>query len=254
VIVIAAVAFAVFALLLGFAIWWVWQQRELARKQAEMNAELARLGQTVRSVAHDLDNLFAIVLANLSSASSLPPGEMKEMLSDVERAATSASRLVRTMRGTKRPEGAPASTEPILRLVVALMQRSDVPILLEVTGDLEFRGSDADALRVLQNLLVNAVREAATTPDRTVAIHLASASLRITNAVRDPTFLTDHIYRRGVSGSGSSGMGLAIARETASEIGWSLRHEIAGGRVTFILTPAPRARTSSGAAMDSRMN
>ena len=243
---LAAITFALFASLLGFAIWWVWQQRELARKQAEMNAELARLGQTVRSVAHDLDNLFAIVLANLSSAESLPPHEMKEMLSDVERAATSASRLVRAMRGAKAAPHGMGSTEPILRLVVALLQR-DVSIVVDVRGDMPFRGSDSDALRVIQNLLVNAMREAKTIPGSSIDVTLDRTELRITNEVRDPTFLTDHIYRPGVTGRGSSGLGLAIARDAAAAIGWSIRHEVSGGRVTFVVSPssgAPAGRTT----------
>ena len=232
----AVLVFASFSILLGFTVWWVWREREQARFRAETNEELARLGARVRTVAHDLDNLFSIVLANLSSAPDLPDHELKEMLADVERAALSASRMVRGIRA--RASVRVGSAEPIVRLAVALVQRSGIPIELRVEGEFTFRGAETEAYRVVQNVMVNAVRETMMHPDGRIDVVVDERGIRVTNPTRDPSSLDASIYAAGKSGAGSTGLGLSIAHDNAASIGWTIAHELDGHLVTFVIAAA----------------
>ena len=129
-----------------------------------------------------------------------------------------------------------ASVEGIVRLAIALLRSQKTPIHLEVTGVLHYGGADIDALRVVQNLLVNAVREAARAEGE-VRVELADGVLRITNPVAHG--VPARLWEEGVSGASSTGLGLTIARDAARKIGWQLRHELDGSRVSFVVTPAP---------------
>ena len=237
------IVFTLFAIALGWAVWWTWRQREAARKQAELaerqastNAELAVLGERVKTVAHDVDNLFAILLSNLSSADGLSPEELREMLSDVQRAASSASRMIRAIRNAKVGPGGERSVEPIVQLVAALIGRGDVPIEVEHKGKLTYVGSEEDALRVVQNLVVNATREARAIQGARVRIVVEEGALRVSNPTRTPDLLGEHIYEDGVSGAKSSGLGLGIVRQRAAAIGWGVKHTVQGDEVCFSLT------------------
>jgi signal transduction histidine kinase len=241
---LSTIVFTLFAIALGWAIWWTWRQREAARKHAELaekqaatNAELAVLGERVRAVAHDVDNLFAILLSNLSSADALPPEELREMLSDVQRATSSASRMIRAIRNAKVGPGGERSVEPIVQLVAALLARGEVPIEVEHKGMLTYVGSEEDALRVVQNLVVNATREAKSIDGARVRIVIEEGSLRVTNPTnKSAALFGEAIYEDGVSGNASSGLGLGIVKQRAEAIGWGVQHRVALGEVCFSVT------------------
>ena len=241
---LSTIVFTLFALALGAGIWWTWREREAARKHAELaerqaatNAELAVLGERVKAVAHDVDNLFAILLSNLSSANALPPDELREVLSDVQRATSSASRMMRAIRNAKVGPGGERSVEPIVQLVAALLSRGDVQIEVEHKGKLTYVGSEEDALRVIQNLVVNATREARSIEGAKVRIVVDDGALRVTNPTRTPeALLGDDIYEGGVSRAQSSGLGLAIVKQRAAAIGWGVHHRVQCGEVCFSVT------------------
>lgn len=230
--------FTTFGLLLGTVAWWTWKQRLQAEKQAETSAELAGLGREVRGIAHDLSTLLTALGPNIRSAvESQEPDS--EALHDVERATEAAQSLLNVLRGKPRDASAPTSIEGIARFVAALLKRGFPEIYLSVDGDLCFLGTDGDALRVVQNLALNAIREASHIEGGQVLIRLSNGELRVTNPVRNPALLDAKIYEERVSHSGSSGLGLGIARAAAARIGWTLRHEVVGERVSFIVTAAP---------------
>jgi signal transduction histidine kinase len=246
---LSTIVFTLFALALGGAIWWTWRERETARKHAELaerqaatNAELAVLGERVKAVVHDVDNLFAILLSNLSSAGTLPPDELREVLSDVQRATSSASRMMRAIRNAKVGPGGERSVEPIVQLVAALLGRGDVPIEVEHKGKLTYVGSEEDALRVVQNLAVNATREARSIDGARVRIVIDDGALLVTNPTRKPeALLGEQIYEDGVSAASSTGLGLGIVRKRAAAIGWGVRHTVRSGEVCFFVTRNDRA-------------
>jgi signal transduction histidine kinase len=234
--VIEVLLFTLFALAMGALAWWTWQQRQLARRQAEMNEQLAVMGKQVRNVAHDVQNLFAVILPNLKVAREAEPQELPEVLESIERAAATANTLLQALKGGERSDSTmPTSVEGIVRLAIALLGDQRVRIRLRVSGTLEFQGADLDALRVVQNLLANGVREASRTGGA-VTVQLGDGRLCMTNPLADGTSLPDDIWEEGVSGRGSSGLGLSIARDAAGRIGWRLHHEVADGIVSFVAT------------------
>lgn len=90
----------------------------------------------------------------------------------------------------------------------------------------------------MQNLLANAVREAAAAGGE-VRVDLADDVLRVTNPLAAGAAPPEGLWDEGVSGGGSTGLGLTIARDLAAKIGWRIRHETEGREVSFVVTPAP---------------
>ncbi|MBI2898469.1 MAG: hypothetical protein HYY06_33265 [Deltaproteobacteria bacterium] len=246
---IETLLFTLFGLLLGASIWWTWRQRQMAQKQAEMNEQLATLGKTVDGVAHDIAQLAGVLALSLEAAKGEPPEEARRTYSDAEQAARAVRSLIDAVR--RRPEQArsgPGSVDGILRMTVALMKRAKAPLAVPcIEGDLAFDGAEIDAIRVIQNLLSNAVREAEKIPGAIIDVVLRDGLLTVTNPVVDPSKLDDGIYEWGLSRSGSSGTGLAASRELAAKLGWTIRHVVEGSSVTFIVERAPAVEPTAPA-------
>lgn len=221
----------------AWMVWQLWRTRQAEIARAEHNAELAQLTRQMDGIAHDLTHLMSGISNNLALATVLKPEELQLMISDMERAANSASKLVEAARTSAVPIPSRRSIEGIVRLAVALHRKQGLRIELCVQGDFTHRGTDGDALRVLQNLLANAAREAES--GGLVEVSLDREALRITNPLRSGVTLPANLYERGVSGSGGSGVGLWIARELAERVGCTLDHVVGEGVVTFVLTPRP---------------
>jgi signal transduction histidine kinase len=226
------------ALFFTWVMYLVWVQRDAARMEAEREAEKAQLARRVSAVSHDLQNLLQIIAARVDAAPPSTDPAIARMVDEIERAVTSAYRLVDAARGKQTGRLGPGSAEGVVRLAVGLLRDGGAPMDLEVRGDLEYRGTLEDALQVVQNLLVNAVRETREIPGARVRVVLAERALRITNRVRDAGALTDAIWEEGTTGAGSTGLGLAIVRERAAGIGWSVRFELDADIVTFTVEPA----------------
>lgn len=235
----SVVVFTLFAAALGFALFNVWKQRSAADERAASAAEGAALAEAVHAIAHDVDNLMSVLLMNLSAAHHAPPGELEEALGDAERAARTAGMLVRAMRGQTLPPVTDEPFEPIVKLMVALQRRRGADIDLALEGSLTFTGHAADAFRIVHNLLENAVREAKQIPGARTKVVVDAHSLAVSNPVRAPEKLGASIYERGVSGLGSSGLGLAITREAAQRLGMRVEHRVEGDVVTFQLESQP---------------
>ena len=232
-----------FGLLVSAVAFWLWRQGLVARKQAEMDAELAELGRGVDGIAHDLSNLFAVVMTSLQVAGDAPDSFDAEVLGDAEAAAGAATKLLAAMRrraGQTVTGG--GSAEGVVRLAAAMHRGRGVPLRLEVHGDLGYRGDDAQASRVVHNLLFNALREAEHIDGAVVRIDLEPGRLVMENPVRDPALLGEEIWRPGISHAGSSGQGLAIVRQAAEAVGWRVHHELDGAKVRFVVEPAAPSR------------
>lgn len=230
--------FTAIALLLCVGIWWSWTQKRLAERQAQMNAELAELGKGLRSIAHDLHHSFDLISAELERARLSPTTELRDTLDGVRLATRSAVELVHALEGEPRHQtGSGEAADGLVRLGVMMLRSSGVPIDLIVNGALGYSGSEVDAMRVIQNLLSNAVRETARIADGIVDVELTQGCLRISNPVQDASLLDSRIYEEEVSYNDSSGLGLPSARAAAERIGWQLRHELADGSVHFYVEP-----------------
>ncbi len=218
-------------------VWHLWKSRHTESVRASQNAELAQLSRTMTGISHDLQNLINSIQNNLPLAATLKADDLKVLIDDMERAARSASKLVEAARAPTTPLVSLRSMEGTARLGVALMRGEEVPVALQVEGDFEYRGSDTDALRIVQNLLLNAVREAKDVPGGKVIVRLDRESLRVTNSTRTGVALPASIWEPGVSFRGSSGVGLAVVREAAGRIGCAVSDDSCEGQVTFVLRP-----------------
>lgn len=222
-----------------WVLWHLWRSRQTELLRAERNAELAQLSRTMEGIAHDLQNLMGLITGNLSSAPNLEAAALQQMIADVERAAWSASRLVEAARGATAPVLSSRSVEGIVRLQVALFRREGVRMVLDVKGDFQYRGTDIDAQRVVQNVLANAAREAQRFEDGRVRVDLDREALRVTNPIERGLALPSSIWEHGVSFRGSSGTGLAVVREAASRIGLTVTDVQGDDEITFVIRPTP---------------
>ena len=220
--------------------WVAMRRRRGAPPAASADAVGALGAPALDGVTHDLQNLFHAILLRLGEASHLPPDDLAEVLAEVQDAMHVASTMVRAMNGEAGMRGAGVvSLEGIVRLLARVHRAPDVPVHVSSRAPFVFAGACyADALHVVQNLLVNAVREARLARGGGVRVVVDRGGLRVTNAVRPGARLDDSIYERGVSFSGSTGHGLHVARAAAARLGWTLHHERHGGAVTFVVAPA----------------
>ncbi len=227
-----------FGLVLGGSNYWAWKQRERAQREADRNAMLAAIGANVRGLAHDLADLLTVIEFHLSELTDTDDQTRREATETIERAVTSANTLLRALESSTSDARGLGSVEGVVRLTAALLRSQGPPVHLSVDGDLRYDGPDIHAVRLVQNLMFNAVRETRIAGGE-VTVHIDDHELSITNPIDDPEKLSDTIYREGVSHRGSTGLGLAVVRQSAEHLGWSLRHEVSEreGRpvVTFVV-------------------
>lgn len=238
--------------------------RELARLQSSLRdalrqrARLAALGTAVSKISHDLRNILstARLVSDRLAASEDP--EVKRtaptLLAAIDRAVTLCEGTLTFVR-----EGAPAlQPERFLlsdlvaevgaslpaSLVGAVTWATDLPAELEVEADRQ------QLFRVLANLAQNAVQAGAqriavtarTEGDR-VALLVADNGPGLSPKARETLFQPFV----GSARSGSTGLGLAIARELVEGHGGglSLVDSSARGTTFRIELPWPRARPAS---------
>lgn len=233
---IELIIYTTVALLFGVVVWWVWTQRQMALRQAEMNAELSELGRGLRGVAHDLNHYFELIATKIDGVRELSAPELHESLDEISRTTRGAANLVRTIRGEAVPVRR-ASAEGVVRLSVIMMRGCGVPIELRVNGKLPYEGDDSDALRAIQNVLSNAVREAARHEAAAVVVELSEGTLSVSNPVDPSTSFGDEVYDDGISGAGSTGLGLGVARQAAERVGWQVSHAFVDRTVVFTFGP-----------------
>lgn len=236
---------------LSGGMWALWQARvqESSRAaEAEQRATIAqeqleRLDTMIKgsdAVVHDVSNLLSTAFLNIEMVARPKRGEAEQgaMLQDIHAALDGATQMLMALRGeVDESISLGASTAGHVRLHTSLLRRM-APFRLSVNGSLPYAGRSQDVSRVVQNLLHNAAREAAHAGGE-VDVRLTDEALRISNALRRGTELTDKIFKRGESGyrasgaSGASGVGLFEARRLASTLGWTIRFETEGTLVHF---------------------
>lgn len=225
-----------FALALASFAWMLWRRWQLAEQRALSNARLALLGEGVTDIAHDLQNMCTAINLNLMVDPDAQPDELHEVFADVRGSMESVASLVWAIRGAAKPRHVNGgSAGGIAHLLAAVLRRQHVRIEVEMIADFRFDGEYSDAFRVVENLLVNAVREARLIDSGRVVVTVDSSRITVSNPVRDPSRLDAAIYEPGVSDCGSSGRGLVIVRESAERLGWTVRHEVSGPQVSFLV-------------------
>ncbi|MCA9607732.1 MAG: HAMP domain-containing histidine kinase [Myxococcales bacterium] len=228
---------AVFALGAGSALFWTWRKRWAAEQRAKEQAALAAVGRNVDELAHDLSNLIGLIHLNLRMAPMVDEEDRDEVLADLGHSAEMVYAMFRRIRGRSEDlEG--ASPEQLLQTLTHMVRRTGVEVTLDIEAPLRAEGSPLAFLRLAENLLMNAAREATLAGVPRLRVRMTEASLEVENPIRSATSLDDSIYESGVSRSGSTGRGLAIAKAAADALGCALTHHVEGRMVTFVVRPA----------------
>jgi len=236
---LSVVLFTAFALVLAAVLLLIWRQRAEADERAARNEERAAVAEAVHAVSHDVDNLFGVLLGNLSTAHDMSASDVAEMLADLEPAARAAKDLFHSLRGDRAAVSSVESFATIVRVLVGMQRRRGVKVTLTIEGDLEYVGRPGHGFRIVYNLLENAAREVQGLPGAELDVRLTREALRVRNPLRPGNTLDERVFERGVSTYGSSGMGLANVSEAATEIGLAVTHEIENGAVTFVVAARP---------------
>jgi signal transduction histidine kinase len=242
------------------------QAARAAAEQAKQQVEqLLRFNEVVAGIlAHDLKNPLASVLMN---ARLLKDADVERTRTVGTRIVTSGERMsrmidqilewtrIRAGSGWIHVERASCDLRVILAEVVAEVsaRKPEIPIAVEVSGDL--RGQwDADRLaQVVSNLVANAL-DHASKPG--VFVALDGAGAEVTLSVRNEGRIDDDLlplifqpFRGRANGAGVRGRGLGLGLYIARQIvlAHAGRIEVARGpdeRVTFVVT-LPRVEAPS---------
>lgn len=240
---------------------------EIAPVAVAINDLLQRLGRTLdaersfaANAAHELRTPVAAALAQVQRliAETDDPATTRRA-TDIETALKRLNRLSEKLLQLARAEGARLRTGtvtdlgPVLRMVVADLDRDGDRVTLDLPADPVLSDLDADAFAILgRNLIENALRHGAkTAPVRVILT--GDGRLRVVNdgpalAVETLAKLTARFERGGTTAEGS-GLGLAIARTIAEGAGGSLSLQSpapgqAGGFSAEVRVPVDPGKTS----------
>lgn len=230
---VETVLLSVLAMTMGAFIWKTWQQRELERERAQRNERLALMGRDADDLAHDLSSYLSAVMIDLHLAEVTDSQRRLESIQSAQALANVASELLRTIR---REAGTVVkdeySVENIVRGSVAAAQRYGDNVELHVKRPVMFQGPPASAIRVVHNLLTNAILATRRAAHGTVVVEL-DEEMRFRNPLPAGERIDERLFERGVSGVGSSGSGLAIAMHHAAQVGWEVHCKCENGEVVL---------------------
>lgn len=226
------------------AIWWTWRRRfeaerraEEAQRQASANRELADAGRAADELAHDLGNLVAVLHVNLHDLDWSERERAREAVRDVQTAALAMYTMLSAWRGGEGAEVSGGSSALLLTTLCSLVGRTGIEIEPRVEAALPFDGSEDDVVRVLENLLITASREAIRAGQPRIDVRMSASELRIENRIRDPETLEERMLEVARGRQGWSARGSAIARAAAARVGWNIVHAVDAERMTFVVSP-----------------
>lgn len=252
------------------------RQRRRAERQIEMlrreKAALARdasAGRVVRGYAHDLASSLTVLsfcassLTQAIGRSRAASGDVLDLLSLLNNHVDRADTLLRDLRdfantreSILRPE--PTSTRSLLEDVhgafVHLARSRGVSLQLDLRQEAIIEVDPVQMSRALENLVSNAI-DALSEPDirgerrargrtpRIVLLSRAAGMGRVHLEVTDngpgiPQEITHRLFEPGVSGRGSSGIGLSVVRHVVEQHGGavSFKTSEAGTSFTILLS------------------
>lgn len=213
------------------------EQSEALAAQAAASERLAALGRVAAGVAHEIRNPIAAMRLRAESALAGDDARRRKTLEDILQLVARLDGLVSELLSmTQRREPHSEKVE-IGRLLAAWVDphrvdaaARDISLLTECGVTSGFFDPEIVG-RILENLLVNAVRHTPAGGRIKVGTAAQGAGLRFTVADSGPGVapeLRDHLFEPFVTGrAAGTGLGLAIARELA---------DAHGGRLTLLDT------------------
>lgn len=220
------------------------------------------MGDLAAGIAHNFNNMLAVILPNLEMAREEAPATTRELLDDASRAAVSAAELVKRMlslgRGDGHDDGATCDLAAVVRESIQFCRQTfDRTIRIEEelpAGELWVCGGSSALQQVVLNLCLNARDAVAEVARPRVRISLSPTregdavlviedngrgmSAETLRRAGEPFFTTKAVGR-------GTGLGLATAFHTLKESGGSWQVDSkpgAGATFTLRIPAAERGR------------
>jgi PAS domain S-box-containing protein len=234
--------------------------RRLHDELAHM-ARLSTMGELAASLAHELNQPLAAIMANAQAAErslgahQLDVDDIREILADIVGESRRAADIIQRTRALVRREAhsfSPIELEPLIRDVLPLVHGGvvlhDVRLRIEIEPDLpRVEGDRVQLQQVVLNLLLNAIdsmegsprglREVTVSARRTeggtVTVSVSDRGTGLSATVLDQMFQPFYTTKQG-----GLGMGLSISRSIIAVHHGRLRaanNSDAGATVSFVL-------------------
>lgn len=238
----------------------------------EEDAETPRIGTTDRSfadfvlseVAHEVNNLMAIVIANLELASFHPSSDQqRKQLHRASWAASLAARLTREALTAARGGKTERQVIDINRAIAGMdslpfqLENRDLALVQELEeGPLLVRLDPEQLELSLVNLVRNAADAMSDGGIVTIATGATPSSSWVEVAVADTGVgippevierVTEPFFTTKAAGRGT-GLGLAVVRTFVEQVGGTLKIDTAPGKGTTVRLRFPRAATENAKA------
>lgn len=243
------------------------QIRALERERAELyqsvaqSEKMATIGRMAASVAHEINNPFAIIqeqvgvlVDGLADEGGVPEAELRDRLRKIGAQIQRGRGVTHRLLGFSRrlgPGVEPVDVAEALNETVTFLAKeaeaSDIRIVRDYDADAPLiRSSVAQMQQVFLNLLNNAidaigrggeVRLSVTREGDGVAVAIADNGPGIPEALRGRVF--DPFFSTKTGTTHNAGLGLAICRETMQALGGRIEVDSQPGRGTRFITWFP---------------
>lgn len=217
----------------------------LNRLAARIEELLHRERESVADLSHRLRT--PVTALRLDADALRDPGERLRLGGDVDELSRQIDALIREARrpvreGVEARSDARSVVEERVAFWQALAEDQGRAVTLQLPpGCCPVRASEADLAAALDALLGNVVAHTPEGVDLTVTLEpLAEGGGLVVVGDEGPGFADDEVVRRGESRAGSTGLGLDIARRTATASGGDVRlgrNPGGGARVAMRLGP-----------------
>ncbi|MDD2759802.1 MAG: PAS domain-containing protein [Methylomonas sp.] len=241
-------------------------ERALKQSQAKLirQEKLAAMGTLIGGIAHEVNNPLMGISGYINYAyESMADGKPRQMLTKAQKEVDRIARIVSSMLVFGRhslPEKQEAAVDSALDIVVSLVEaeykEAEIELHVGVQAGLPPAAINIDGLQqILLNLLLNA-RDSIKHHElpREVCITVAMREDTIEIAVRDNgpgvaaamvAQIFDPFFTTKAPGEGT-GLGLAVSRQMAEEVGGSLEYHGSLGGGCFILRLLPHQTDIEG--------
>lgn len=239
-------------------------EREDALRRLADNERAATVGMLASGLAHEFNNLHAVIAGNLELATSRAAGDelLQRRLAAAVNALERASGLTRSLLDFARPGSGERQVVALDRLAaetLELVRRALESDGITVETDLQpvppVLGDPHQLGQVLMNLMINAshalrqasakrLRLATRAAAEGVVVEVADTGCGMDTAVRRSLFMPFFTTKRGGSGPVGTGLGLSVSKAMVESHGGSIEVESAvGAGATFRVRLPPLTGT-----------
>lgn len=226
----------------------------IVRANAERRRKEEELRQAVANISHDLRTPLTSIFGyiQLLGSRDLPAEERDEALGVIRKRTMRLQALLNDFYELAMIDSTDYALKPskirldkllpeiLMSFHDQLTEKGLTPSLASDAQSIEVRADESALRRVVENLIVNAIRHARGKLDVKLEVHSGSAVLTFANEApqlsgTDTEQLFNRFYMADASRSGvASGLGLSIARGLMGKMGGTLTAEMRGNALCFV--------------------